>query len=75
MSVGRADDTPGGDAIGVLALDTRPPAEALAEVLAIDEVKEAWVVKLPARRRVSGLDGRIAATNGSRRQRGQSHFR
>ncbi len=49
MSVGRTDEGPGGDAIGVLALDSAPPAEALAEVLALDEVKQAWVVKLPAR--------------------------
>ncbi len=47
MSVGRATDKPGGEAVGVLALDTAPPAEALAEVLALDEVNEAWIVKLP----------------------------
>ena len=32
MSVGRATDKPGGEAIGVLSLDSAPPAEALAEV-------------------------------------------
>ena len=32
MSVGRATDKPGGEAIGILALDSAPPAEALAEV-------------------------------------------
>ncbi len=47
MSVGRAADKPGGEAIGILALDSQPPAEALAEVLALGEVANAWVVKLP----------------------------
>jgi len=48
MSVGRTTDKPGGEAIGVLALDSQPPAEALAEILALDEVDQAWIVKLPA---------------------------
>jgi D-3-phosphoglycerate dehydrogenase len=47
MSVGRPTDKPGGQAIGVLALDSQPPAEALAEVLAMETVDRAWVVKLP----------------------------
>ncbi len=47
MSVGRSTDKPGGEAIGVLALDSPPPAEALAEVLALPEMSNAWVVKLP----------------------------
>lgn len=47
MSVGRATDKPGGDAIGILSLDSAPPAEALAEVVAMEEVKQALVVKLP----------------------------
>jgi D-3-phosphoglycerate dehydrogenase len=47
MSVGRATDKPGGEAIGVLALDSAPPAEALKDVLAMEEVDEAWIVKLP----------------------------
>lgn len=47
MSVGRSTDTPGGGAIGILALDSQPPAEALAEVLALGEIDGAWVVKLP----------------------------
>lgn len=47
MSVGRATSKPGGEAIGVLALDAPPPAEALAEVLAMPSVVKAWVVKLP----------------------------
>ena len=37
MSVGRAADKPGGDAIGILSLDSAPPAEALAEVLALPQ--------------------------------------
>jgi D-3-phosphoglycerate dehydrogenase / 2-oxoglutarate reductase len=47
MSVGRAADKPGGDAIGVLSLDSQPPAEAIAEVLALPELQQAAVVKLP----------------------------
>ena len=35
MSVGRAGHAPGGEAIGVLNLDNMPPAEALADVLAL----------------------------------------
>ncbi|MDZ7618930.1 MAG: ACT domain-containing protein, partial [Patescibacteria group bacterium] len=48
MSVGRSADKPGGEAIGVLALDSQPPAEALAEVLALNEITNAWIVNLPA---------------------------
>jgi D-3-phosphoglycerate dehydrogenase / 2-oxoglutarate reductase len=47
MSVGRASEKPGGDAVGILSLDSAPPAEALAEVLALQEVTNAWIVKLP----------------------------
>ena len=47
MSVGRGTSKPGGEQVGVLALDTQPTAEALAEVLALDFVRRAWVVKLP----------------------------
>jgi D-3-phosphoglycerate dehydrogenase len=47
MSVGRASNRPGGEAIGVLSLDAQPPAEAIAEVLALDTVMQAWIVKLP----------------------------
>jgi D-3-phosphoglycerate dehydrogenase len=47
MSVGRATDKPGGEAIGVLALDAAPPAEALAEILRIPGVMRASIVKLP----------------------------
>jgi len=47
MSVGRASDKPGGSAIGILSLDSQPPAEAIAEVLALPDVERAWIVKLP----------------------------
>ncbi len=47
MSLGRAADRPGGEAIGVLALDSPPPAEALAKVLAIEEIERVWIVRLP----------------------------
>ncbi len=47
MAVGRHAARPGGDAVGVLALDTIPPAEALAEVLALPQITRAWTVKLP----------------------------
>lgn len=47
MAVGRATSAPGGNAIGILALDSQPPAEALSELLAMSEVDRAWVVKLP----------------------------
>jgi len=47
MAVGRKSKKPGGEAVGVLALDSRPPAEALAEVLALEGIARAWVVKLP----------------------------
>ncbi len=47
MSVGRGTDKPGGESIGVLALDSQPPAKALAEVVALSDITNAWVVKLP----------------------------
>ncbi len=47
MAVGRASNQPGGEAVGVLALDSQPPAEALADVLSIPEIARASVVKLP----------------------------
>jgi len=47
MSVGRGTSKPGGEQVGVLALDAQPTAEALAEVLALDSVRRAWVVNLP----------------------------
>ena len=47
MSVGRATNRPGGEAIGILSLDAVPPAEALAEVQGMPTVMRAWIVKLP----------------------------
>ena len=47
LSVGREREEAGGTAIGVLALDSQPPAEAVAEVLSLEPVMRAGVVKLP----------------------------
>lgn len=47
MSVGRAANKPGGEAIGVLALDATPPAEALAELLTLPGITRATIVRLP----------------------------
>jgi D-3-phosphoglycerate dehydrogenase len=52
MSVGRGAAGPGGEQVGALALDTRPSAEALAEVLALEPVKRAWVTALPPAEKV-----------------------
>ncbi len=52
MAVGRDRDEPGGEAVGVLALDGLPPAEAMSEVLTMDQVEEAWIVRLPERGRL-----------------------
>src|SRR5208283_3887083 len=47
MSVGRPSNRPGGEAVGILALDSVPPAEALAEIVSLPHVTRACVVKLP----------------------------
>ncbi len=47
MSVGRSADGQRGEQIGVLALDSQPSAEALAAVLALEEVVRARIVNLP----------------------------
>ena len=47
MSVGRGGSKPGGEQVGVLALDSQPPAEALSQTLTLDEVFQAWIVTLP----------------------------
>jgi D-3-phosphoglycerate dehydrogenase len=47
MAVGRPTNKPGGEAVGVLALDSVPPAEALAEVQALPHVTRATIVRLP----------------------------
>lgn len=48
MSVGRASDLPGGDAIGVLNLDNLPPEEALNRVLEHPDIHSVSVIRLPA---------------------------
>ena len=48
MSVGRAGEAPGGDAIGVLNLDAQPPSKALAEVLEHPDIHSVSVIQLPA---------------------------
>ncbi|MBU6276049.1 MAG: phosphoglycerate dehydrogenase [Planctomycetes bacterium] len=52
MTVGRA--APGGDAIGVLNLDSAPSAEALAAVAECPGIKSARVVTLPPAGRLPG---------------------
>jgi len=47
MTVGRAGAVPGGDAIGVLNLDTVPPDEAVQAVKGHPSVSSVSVVKLP----------------------------
>lgn len=47
MSVGRATDKPGGEAVGVLNLDSLPTAEALAEVSRHPAVKAVKVITMP----------------------------
>lgn len=47
MAVGRASHCPGGDAIGILNLDTRPPAEALGEVASHPDILSMSVIELP----------------------------
>jgi D-3-phosphoglycerate dehydrogenase len=49
LSLGRAENKPGGDAIGVLALDSYPPAESIAEILKLEPIHRATVVVLPPR--------------------------
>ncbi|MGA2064168.1 MAG: phosphoglycerate dehydrogenase [Thermoguttaceae bacterium] len=47
LSVGRRMRQPGGQAAGVFALDSIPPAAAVAEIAALGPVEHACVVKLP----------------------------
>ncbi|GAB6187665.1 phosphoglycerate dehydrogenase [Thermopirellula anaerolimosa] len=49
LSLGRAENQPGGEAIGVLALDSYPPAEALNEMLKMEPIHKVTVVQLPQR--------------------------
>lgn len=48
MTVGREKPEPGGTAVGVLSLDSVPPAEAIKELLALDGITKAVSVTLPA---------------------------
>ncbi|NLF71114.1 MAG: phosphoglycerate dehydrogenase [Candidatus Anammoximicrobium sp.] len=48
MSVGRESEHPGGEAIGVLNLDSLPPPQAIEEVLATPGVLSVKVFALPA---------------------------
>lgn len=47
MSVGREADAPGGEAIGVVNLDSSPPAEALEQLSANPNILSISLVKLP----------------------------
>ena len=47
MAVGRASDQPGGDAVGVLNLDTEPSEEALEAVRQLADISSAKVIHLP----------------------------
>jgi D-3-phosphoglycerate dehydrogenase / 2-oxoglutarate reductase len=47
MSVGRAGDAPGGEAVGVLNLDNPPPQEAITEMLTGPDILSASVIRLP----------------------------
>ncbi|MFM8282737.1 MAG: phosphoglycerate dehydrogenase [Planctomycetaceae bacterium] len=66
MTVGRT--APGGDAIGVLNLDSAPSAEALAAVMKCPGIRSAQVVTLPPAgqlpRWLAGALGRRAAVSG-----------
>ena len=48
MAVGRAAESPGGDAIGVLNLDAAPSDEAVEQVLQHPDILSASVIRLPA---------------------------
>ena len=47
MSVGREADKPGGEAIGVVNLDSTPPAEAMEQLKANPNILSVSLVKLP----------------------------
>jgi len=47
MAVGRAGSAPGGEAIGVMNLDSPPPAAALEEVGRHPDVTSVRVISLP----------------------------
>jgi len=47
LSVGRGISKPGGKAIGLFGLDSQPPPEAIAEILALEPILKASVIHLP----------------------------
>ncbi|MFN3191588.1 MAG: phosphoglycerate dehydrogenase [Aureliella sp.] len=47
MSVGRAENRPGGNAVGVLNLDSEPSQAAMDEMVAIDDVERIQFIELP----------------------------
>jgi D-3-phosphoglycerate dehydrogenase len=47
MSVGRAGDAPGGDAIAMMNLDSLPPQAALDEALKVKGIKSIKIIPLP----------------------------
>jgi D-3-phosphoglycerate dehydrogenase len=47
MAVGRATDTPGGDAIGVLNVDNEPPQAALEEITKAPNITSVRAIHLP----------------------------
>lgn len=47
MAVGRAGDKPGGDAVGILNLDSEPSPEALEAVRQLTSISSARVIHLP----------------------------
>ncbi len=47
MAVGRPGNQPGGDAIGVLNLDSTPSQQVIDEVLKIEAIKKVFVIELP----------------------------
>jgi D-3-phosphoglycerate dehydrogenase len=47
MAVGRATETPGGDAIGVLNVDNEPPPAALEEITKAPNITSVRVIHLP----------------------------
>jgi len=52
LSVGRGIGKPGGEAIGLFGLDSQPPAEAVAEILALEPILRASVLSLPPANRL-----------------------
>jgi D-3-phosphoglycerate dehydrogenase len=48
MAVGRTQDDPGGEAVGVLNLDSRPADDAVAEILNHPAIHSATIIDLPA---------------------------